>query len=184
MNTYFTSDLHLGHKKLSEGTGFTIEEHDKLIKDNIFSIVKRGDRLIIAGDIFWKYNSEQKNLFFSKFRKYGIQVLWAYGNHDKPFTHKALISQKHHLIIKANGQEFFVCHYPMLCWDKSHYGTILVHGHIHTGDSSFNKLKNIQLPSLRMFNVNVDMNNYFPVHSNEIVEKLKDVVGWDYIERK
>lgn len=48
----FTSDLHFGHRKVSEIRGFDhVEDHDETILDNLYGTLDRGDSLWILGDL-------------------------------------------------------------------------------------------------------------------------------------
>jgi calcineurin-like phosphoesterase family protein len=49
---WFTSDLHLGHKRVSELRGFnTPEEHDVTLIDNWEKVVKKDDQVWVLGDV-------------------------------------------------------------------------------------------------------------------------------------
>ena len=34
-------------------------------------------------------------------------------------------------ILKFEKQRMHLCHWPMLTWDRSHYGSYMLHGHCH-----------------------------------------------------
>lgn len=52
-NVWFTSDLHLSHRKVAETRGFGVdtELHDRAVMANLYDTVRRGDQLWILGDL-------------------------------------------------------------------------------------------------------------------------------------
>jgi len=74
-------------------------------------------------------------------------------------------------------QLIVLCHYPMLSWPRSHYGSWLLHGHHHVGTLPF-------FPGKTM-NVGVDKNQYCPVSWPEVVEYMKlQPPNWNLVRRK
>ena len=60
--TWFTSDLHLGHPFVAELRGFDdVEEHDRVILNNLRDSVRPGDTLWVLGDISsgWRPQEER-----------------------------------------------------------------------------------------------------------------------------
>lgn len=74
-----------------------------------------------------------------------------------------------------------LCHYPMLSWDKSHYGSWHLHGHIHSVDGYAFPSADRQLPpkskggvnGLRL-DVGVDAHNYYPISFDEVQEIMEN----------
>lgn len=71
---------------------------------------------------------------------------------------------------KANELIAPLMHYPMLAWPRSHYGSIMLHGHIHS-DGSYN-MSNKEA-GIKRYDVGVDANNYMPVSIRQIENFLK-----------
>jgi len=190
---YFTSDLHLSHETLMRGFRGTVfksvEEHNKTITDNLLSL-PRGTNLVIAGDLFWKFNSEQVKEFFDKFQKRKINIHIIYGNHDKVswFNHKAIKSQGHMKIFSVNKQPITICHYNMSVWNRSHYNAFLLYGHMHFADSTWNK--SLLLPKEDTFiqgkklNINIELHEFKPWSFDEIKTYMDSRSNnWDFIQR-
>ena len=51
-------------------------------------------------------------------------------------------------------------HYPLLRWDRMHYGSFMLHGHVH-GTLPFD-------PNVKRYDVGVDSNNFEPISFEEI----------------
>lgn len=51
-------------------------------------------------------------------------------------------------------------HFPMLSWPKATAGSVMLHGHIHSGPE-YNEAD--MKAGIRRFDVGVDANNYYPV---------------------
>jgi calcineurin-like phosphoesterase family protein len=66
-----------------------------------------------------------------------------------------------------------LCHYPMLSWDRSHYGSIHLHGHSH-GTIPDSRSSDVKMPpgQRRGFrlDVGVDCHHFSPVNLAEILE--------------
>ena len=173
---WFSSDFHLGHTNLHK-KGYrknifsSIEEHDEVIIENIFSVIKPGDNFYFLGDLFFKYSTEEKITFFNRFKKNRVNFHWILGNHDKPIRHKAIVFIGHIKDIKIGKQRITLCHYPMIVWNNSHLGAWQLFGHIHKNDNT-----DLIFPYERLgkqLNVNVDFWDFKPVSFEEIEEIMK-----------
>ena len=171
INKFFTSDTHLGHKKVlniqDRGKYFkSLEEHDRYILDRINSLVKKGDELYILGDFaFYNLLEYRKKIKCSN-------VKFIRGNHDvvsklrkasqigkydenldtyeKPPSDYFL---RDIFQTKIKGHRTTLCHYPMVSWPASNYGSFLLFGHEH---SNTNILDKIHL-NRRCLDVGIDM---------------------------
>jgi calcineurin-like phosphoesterase family protein len=128
---WFWSDLHLDHDAIVTKMGRPAEspEHwrEQAI-DAINSNVGRGDCLYLLGDFAfknpgrWKKEIQCNNIFL------------IVGNHEPSATklqnvfggNVALIKD-----VKCCGVHTVLCHYPMAYWDRSHYGSYHLYGHLH-----------------------------------------------------
>ena len=69
-----------------------------------------------------------------------------------------------------------LCHYPMISWNKSHYNSWLLYGHVHNNE--------IPLKG-KMMNVGVDVNNFYPVSFTQVKEYMnKQPNNYNYIKKK
>lgn len=73
------------------------------------------------------------------------------------------------MTIVYKGQSISLMHYPMLSWPKSHYGSIMLYGHMHN-DEMYN-LENRKEGILR-YDVGVEANGYYPASVEQIIEFL------------
>lgn len=179
---YFTSDLHLNHKRIIENrknAPYTddINKFNSWLIERIYDIPSGSD-LYILGDIAW-----DKGTFvhFLNKKPKNIQLHIILGNHDERVGHIdryfGINSVSLYKTVKDLGHKFFLCHYPLKVWDCSHYNSINLYGHIH-----------LDTPNIaqegRQLNVNCEFWDYKPVSSQEIIDKLDGVDNWDYLEVK
>ena len=162
---YFTSDMHLGHKaviRMQNRPFENVEEMNRILIENYNSVVHKDDTVYILGDICYRISADSANDLIAslKGKKYLIR-----GNHDKKYDESLFVEIRDFMTISASGLHISLMHYPMLSWPRSHYGSIMLHGHIH-GDESYN-LSNRANGSHR-YDVGVDANNYMPVSIRQI----------------
>lgn len=192
VKTYFTSDLHFGHKGIlyfhpprRDAAGITYDEliadnkaaiakHDEWLIDLWNKTVRREDFVYILGD-FCLGNKEytEKVLKQLKGKKFLIE-----GNHDKSLhgleryfewygqIKEAKFSNNQYEFIDPN-ETFCVemCHYPMLTWNRRPHGTCMVHGHTHGTIDSFNTMS-------RELRVDIGFDSDFAGHQLVPLEKL------------
>lgn len=164
---YFTSDLHLGHRAIISMVNRpfeSVEEMNRILISNFNSYVHKDDTVYILGDIAHHMKVEDVNRIISKLNGKKILIM---GNHDKKYDEGLFENVRDFMTVSLNGQSFSLMHYPMMSWPKSHHGSIMLHGHIHS-DETYN-LKNREDEVLR-YDVGVDANQYRPVSVNEILE--------------
>ena len=183
VNTFFTSDLHFGHKNIikycDRPFGNTTEMNEAIVT-NWNSVVKPEDIVYILGDISFASVQETTKLLS---QLNGILYLIR-GNHD---TNKYITSYvnffedidnlKEVKIIEPQSGEklhFTLCHYPMTAWNKSHRGSFHLYGHVHgTYDA----------PNLSM-DVGIDTHPEFrPYSLDEILTKLYKKTFCDLIKK-
>lgn len=151
MTVYFTSDLHLGHRKVAELRGFdSIEAHDEAIRESWRDVVARDDVVWILGDLTAsKPDHALDVLAFLPGRKRLIL-----GNHDPAhpmyrdahkwlrryfaydvFEHVAASAR-----VKVDGVQALLSHFPYgrdrgetryAQWRLRDEGLPLIHGHTH-----------------------------------------------------
>ena len=169
----FASDLHLGHNLSSKQRGFNcLEEHDNVIIDNLMTTVKRGCDLYLLGDTFFTNNNEFIEKFYTNLRKERVNLHFIIGNHDKkiPKVNKVVKTVSHLKDIKENEQWITLCHYPMIVWNRSHYNSWMLYGHIHKDDMTDKKLSNEYSYFLKgkKLNINIDFHKFYPYTFDEI----------------
>lgn len=162
---YFTCDLHLGHNaviNMQNRPFANADEMNRVLIDNYNWVVHQNDTVYLLGDICFCIGVDRANELIAslKGKKYLIC-----GNHDKKYDKSLFIDVKDFMTISANGLHISLMHYPMLSWPRSHYGSIMLHGHIHS-DGKYNR-DNMET-GIKRYDVGVDANGYMPVSIKQI----------------
>lgn len=138
MTTWFTSDLHFHHKRITEFTArgqFTDpDNHTEWLIDLWNSQVQRGDTVWHLGDFSF---SSRYSDWASVLHKLNGNINLIKGNHDDTKVMKSV--QLSGLInnccdykeIKLAGTNAVLFHFPIESWNKQGYGSISLHGHCH-----------------------------------------------------
>ena len=167
MRKFYIADTHFG--KLMKDRPFeTVDEMDRTIIHNWNSAVDPEDEVYIVGDVIYKSkNKPEYYLDQLKGRKHLIL-----GNHDKwskqVELNKYFISVSQIKEITDQNKHIILCHYPMLEWPRSYYGSLHIFGHIHaiTGNATYMFYKSQQ----SMLNAGVDINHYIPVTLHQLIQ--------------
>jgi len=147
-NIFFISDLHVAHANVIRFDGRPFKDTDEMHAEMIKrwnSVVGDDDIVYFLGDLSFGGSSITKWFAYSlKGKIYAIA-----GNHDKPSNLRTLgrfeevydygteIGVKDESSLESRGsqgyQKIVMCHYPILSWNKAHYGAWHLHGHCHGG---------------------------------------------------
>ena len=152
----------------------SVEEMDSELIRRWNSKVGAKDVVYILGDISW-YNDEKTTEIMNQLN--GRKILIK-GNHDR------VHGQVRHCFeeitdykeIKLDGNHIVLCHYPIVFFNRHHYGSYMFYGHVHNSHE-WNMTENykFELQELdikcNMFNVGTMIWNYEPVTFEEIVNK-------------
>lgn len=196
MSIFFTSDLHFGHEKAISHTNrpFTdVEEMNRVLIENINETVGWKDELWILGDFSHRINKEEAQVLRKQIKCKHVHLV--YGNHDKNYEGTGTFqSTQYYKELKTEYGRFVLFHYPIADWNAKHYGTVHLHGHIHsTGEYNRRNLerkadelfaeghtaKDSAL-SYRIYDVGVDANDYKPVS----LEKIAELMGVSRAEKE
>jgi len=164
-NIFFTADTHFSHHNMALLRGFSsAEEHDEILIQNINNMITRQDILYILGDMCWKNTYD---VFYNRINCKNIHLIL--GNHDKPnLKNKKLFASVSQIKnIKLDTAFISMCHFPIACWDHSHWGSWHLHGHTH---GQF-------VGSGKCYDAGVDNNNLKPISFDDvrsIMRILKD----------
>lgn len=188
MSTWFTADLHFGHRLVAGHRGFLTEggpntmAHDLTLIDRWCQVVRSDDHVWVLGDIAVSSPTRALGIIGDL---PGIKHLIA-GNHDgcHPMhrnSHKMLrlymqvfTSVQPFARRRINGEEVLLSHFP---YDKDRHevrytqyrlrdeGRWLLHGHTHQAD---------QRREGREIHVGVDAWDLAPVHLNTIAELMNE----------
>lgn len=136
---WFTSDVHLGHRRIKEfcprtRKGATIEEHDEIIICNWNGQVKKGDRVYCLGDFFFHSKERTREII----ARLNGQIHVILGNHDQVIEgnadiRKMFASVSHYKELRLDGIKVCLFHYPIHEWHHIHKGAFHLYGHVHGG---------------------------------------------------
>lgn len=169
---WFTSDLHLGHEAVIRMQNRPFQdaaEMNNTLIHNLNECVKPDDKLYILGDVSHHITPEESNALIK--RIHGKKYL-VFGNHDvtgdpEVCQYDTRLFQRvgNYLKINAYGLNLVMMHYPMLTWPKVMAGSVMLHGHIHSGPEY--NAANLKA-GIRRYDIGVDANNYYPVSIEQI----------------
>lgn len=184
METYYTSDWHLGHHKLIVEYGkrpfSTTEQMDRAIIDNMKARLRKGDRLYILGDVSFLPMAKAAPLLRELKRDTQAEFYLVPGNHDpddlldlrdydgergSPRFWKDVSPL---MEVRDNRRKVILCHYPMKTWNKSHRpaekgGAYHLYGHEHGGVQG----------TTRCMDVGVDPCGFQPLTLDQCIERMK-----------
>lgn len=131
-NLFFTADTHFGHKNIIQFCNRpykTIEEMDEdLIRRWNLKVPKHGTVFHIGDFAF-----ANKGRVAEILNELNGEIILIKGNHDNREI-EPLFNDCYDLLelkVLDKVQPITLCHYPMLAWNKSHYGAWMLHGHCH-----------------------------------------------------
>ncbi len=138
---YFTSDLHWGHAKMATLRGFETpaQMNEKLI-ENWNAKVPKNAEVYVLGDFSFMGAIATREII----GRLNGRIALVPGNHDSGMNAGTLslfdrvlpplknIKVNRHLEDGTEVvQHLVLCHFPLLVWDKGHYGAWHLHGHCH-----------------------------------------------------
>lgn len=171
MTIFFTADTHFWH--VSAATRFrkgfeSVEHMNEVLVENWNKKVRAGDTVYHLGDL--SFASAKKTVEILD-RLNGSKIL-VLGNHDhkkflglKETDHFQRIERMMEVkMIDPDGhdgyQRIVLCHFPMLTWNRAHYGAWHLHGHCH--GSLEGKFEGLRL------DVGVDCHDFAPISYWEV----------------
>lgn len=174
---FYTSDLHLSHANIIkyEDRPFSdIQEMDKTLIDKWNAKVNKKDEVYILGDFaFCDGDKANKLLMQLNGQKFLIK-----GNHDrflkdKDFNKTLFGWVRDYYTIKDGGNVVVLFHYPIAVWDRQHYGSIHLYGHVHSNKDDHHPLC-CQLENA--YNVGVDVCDYEPKTLRELLDRNSSII--------
>ncbi|UOB20911.1 metallophosphoesterase family protein [Macrococcus armenti] len=163
---YFISDTHFYHKNMAKSRSFTVEQMNALLIKNWNETVSESDDIYILGDLFYRASIEEANALLNTLNGKKHLVI---GNHDKHFLKKEHFNKEHFqeisYIIEFNYDEyhFFLCHYPVVDWNRKRYESFHLYGHVHANRA----FKPILGP--QSLNLSVENIDYKPISINQVI---------------
>lgn len=158
---YITGDEHYHHKNIinySNRPFSSIEEHDEQLVERHNFVVKPGDTVVHVGD----FTLKNKDFASSIIKRLNGNHIFIQGSHDYWLKSAKQIWEK-----RIDDQYVVACHYAMVVWPRSHYGSWQLFGHSH-GKLSESRLSGKQL------DVGVDTNNFYPYSFDQIKKIMEN----------
>ena len=169
---YFTSDTHYGHAniiKYSKRPFAHVDEMNEALIKNWNSVVQPGDTVYHLGDFAFARPDKIESILG---RLKGQKIL-LWGNHDKSLWHeKEMLKRYFNKVgdyfelnvpdtdVDRGQRKVVMCHYPMITWNKAHYGAFMLHGHCHGS---------LRYPFVgKILDVGVDVHNYPPISYDQV----------------
>lgn len=170
-NIFFTADTHLDHERmivLSKRPFQSRDEMNSTIIDNWNRVVHPQDTVYHLGDFAFATNERVTQLLrMLNGHKHLIQ-----GNHDDEHVGKArgwASTRFYYRVRKALPTSIILFHYPIEIWDRRHYGSVHLFGHLHG--------RPLERSSELRHDVGVDANNFTPVSIDVIKTMMEQRVG-------
>lgn len=173
MNTYITSDLHFGHRRITEFcpktrghyTDVTHMNEDMINKWN--AIVKPEDLTYILGDVAFCSASDAAKILA---RLNGSKILIE-GNHDrkslKDHSFRSAFKEIHtYLETTYNSVSLVMFHFPIFDHHGAGRGSIMLHGHRHGNPTG--------LPG-KIMDVGFDATGEIVVSLDSVLRKMEKV---------
>lgn len=165
---WFTSDWHIGHKNIIKYCNRPFQDTDEMEKtliDNYNKRVSPNDTVYFLGDLGF-INGNKIKILMEKLHGNKHIIL---GNHDRfglnVYTTFKTVERLE--TIRGKYNDYILCHFPLVSWDRQKYGTIHIHGHQHNSKEYNEKMRNDHI--LR-FDCGVDANNFNPVSEEQILQ--------------
>lgn len=189
MQVWFTADTHLGHGNIIKYcqrpflsreeaaatradprsrlrlSDETVRRHDDALLNAINERVAIDDHLWIVGDFCWGGFDEARR-YRDRIRCANVFLVW--GNHDRGEIAPVFSDTMEQGMVRVEGQEIWLNHYPMRSWNKSFHGSWHVYGHVH------GRLQREDARNLGMLvkDVGVDACDYRPISFAQLAEYM------------
>lgn len=171
--TWITSDHHFGHARIIElckRPFVDVDEMNFMMALEWNRVVGDDDTVFHLGD-FTLGGVALAQTWFSRLKGH-IMVLSNPWHHDKRWIGKqGIVSQSGYevemlppMVVLEKPEVVVMCHYPILEWDRKHYGSIHLHGHSH----------GTQLPRSNVTDVGVDCTGFAPILLDDAIRKASE----------
>jgi len=164
---YFASDFHIEHNRefIYKNRGFnSIEEHDKALFKEVREKLTTNDTLYYLGDFSFRHTV---NEILEDISHIPCKVIFITGNHDKNIIHyKKYIPERFTFVgslfdYRNKGINISLCHYPLRVWNKSHFNSWHLYGHLHSETDFGGKTLNITVDNTKQFIISLDEVAYY-----------------------
>lgn len=172
MTDFFTADWHMFHAAILGYCGRPFI-NEKVMRNTIIKkhneVVKEEDTTYVLGDVAMLGKDRLSQMIPVLERMNGAKVL-ILGNHDegKPFTYEKIGFQSVHTsLVYDKEKNIILRHDPAACVvDKD---ALWLVGHVHN-------LFHMTVSPIKCYNVGVDVNNFYPVTLDQIIENMNGMI--------
>ncbi len=160
---FISSDLHLGHRAITEKYGRpwdTVEEMNEAIIERWNERVALADQVYIVGDV----GVCSARVLSELIRRLNGRLYLVRGNHDRwRGAYKQAVIDRFEWIkdvytLKYDECRTFFFHYPCYTWPRAHKGDWHAHGHCHG---------NLIADESTRHDVSLETHDYYPYHWDE-----------------
>lgn len=171
---YYSSDLHFNHVNIIKSCDRPFSDiydmNNKLML-NWNNTLTDEDDIYFLGDFSYSKNNKQAREVIELIKNLKGRKHLVLGNHDTILMNFEEFKELFESIdvykkISDEGNYVVLMHYPLETWERSHYGSYHLHGHIHANEINY-------IPN--RFNVGLDVNNYKPVTLTELIDRDNDL---------
>ena len=176
---FFTSDTHFCHKniiKFCERPFKDIKEMNETLVENWNREVGPTDIIYHLGDFCFAGSAEWHSILGRLNGRINLII----GNHDEKNLRQGYmnlfesVSYQQHIVIGPDN--FYLNHYPYLCYPGHHSHTYQLFGHVHSSPFKFDGTDAKRMQdniSPTQYDVGVDWNDFKPVSYEELIKKLE-----------
>ena len=172
---WFTADHHFGHTNIIENCNrpfSTVEEMDSIMIERWNEVVRKNDMVYHLGDITLykdvsKYISKLNGHITVIPGNHDFRWMGLHFDYDVLYTKTGIMGITAPLVelkMRAEKTIMVLCHYALRTWNRSHYGSLHLHGHSHGMLEQF--------PN--SMDVGVDCHNFYPISLSFVMENLYD----------
>lgn len=176
---FFTSDSHFFHSniiKFCDRPFENVEEMNEALIDNWNKTVGPKDIIYHLGDFCFAGSAEWHSIL----GRLNGRIHLILGNHDEKNLRQGYmqlfeeVTYQSHICVGPDN--FYLNHYPYLCYPGHHSHTYQLFGHIHSSPYRFNGIdsnRSKQTLTPTQYDVGVDWNNFTPISYEELIKKLE-----------
>jgi calcineurin-like phosphoesterase family protein len=175
---FFTADTHFNHSNiinLCKRPFSDVGQMNETLIRNWNSCINNNDEIYILGDFLFKGSGIEAESIINRLngKKYLIK-----GNHDKFIEDKNFNENnfewiKDYYVLHYQKMKFILFHYPIFEWDGYYGNAVHLYGHVHNSGNNRKEQEKFKILGKRAINVGVDVNNFYPISIEKIMNGIK-----------
>ena len=165
---YYIADTHFGDERvmrLANRPFQSVGQMNKVLTENWNSIVTADDEVYIVGDF-----AISDDVACDALKRLNGKKHLVLGNHDRVLSKSLKQFESVDTICKIvdGDKTVLLCHYPLLSYEDSIYGSYQVFGHIHNNPNDI--ATQLQKYLLRSFHAGVDVTDFKPCSLQDLID--------------